>query len=295
MKKINKKFLILVMVLIALVVLTGCQSNVDENGITKADRIIYLSTTWSSAMDDGFLTALLVWPLAQLINLVYSWIGSSAASIIVVSLLFALITLPLSIKSTVSTQKLQMIQPQLNAIQAKYEGKTDDNSKMRQAQEMQALYNKNNISPMGSLLMPFIQFPVLIAMYYAVQRADAVVSGTVFGLPLSTTPKTAFSNFSTMWPLVIIFVLMIIAQFCSSKVPGWLAKWSRRKQKDYRAYKEKKDPNAGQQSIMTVVMVGMVAMIGFSWPIAMSIYWLINSVINSLKTIFIQVRYVNHA
>jgi len=40
-------------------------------------------------------------------------------------------------------------------------------------------------------------------------------------------------------------------------------------------------------------MVGMVILIGLRWPAAMSVYWLINSIINVVKTIYIQWRYVD--
>ena len=56
---------------------------------------------------------------------------------------------------------MQMLQPELQKIQNKYAGKTDDRSRMMQAQEMQALYKKNNISPFGSILVMFIQLPIL--------------------------------------------------------------------------------------------------------------------------------------
>ena len=46
---------------------------------------------------------------------------------------------------TTSEQKMQEVQPELQKIQAKYEGRTDEVSQQRMAQEMQQLYAKYNI------------------------------------------------------------------------------------------------------------------------------------------------------
>ena len=243
-------------------------------------------------MNEGFISALLVWPLAQAINLVNSWTGSAILSVALVTLLFNVITLPFTIKSTVQMQKMQEINPKLQEIQAKYEGRTDDQSRMAQAQEMQQLYNKYNLNPLGSIVTPLLQFPILIAMYYAVQRADAVVSGTAFGMPLSTTPRAAAANISQGWPLVLIFALMIISQFMSTKISMWLAEKKRKSARNYKAYADKGNRQSSQQNVMTISLLAMVGVLGFGWPIAMSVYWLINSVINILKTVYVQKRYV---
>ena len=82
----------------------------------------------------GWFDGLIVWPIAQLIN----WISKytdAGIGIIIVTLLLQAFTFIFSIKSQVSAQKMQMIQPELQKIQAKYQGKSDDRSRMMQAQE----------------------------------------------------------------------------------------------------------------------------------------------------------------
>ena len=87
-----------------------------------------------------------------------------------------------------------MIQPEMTRIQNKYEGKTDQNSKMRMANEMQELYAKHNVNPFSSIIGMLVQFPVIIAIYYAVQRADIVVRGTFMGVDLTQTPLEGLSS-----------------------------------------------------------------------------------------------------
>jgi YidC/Oxa1 family membrane protein insertase len=55
---------------------------------------------------------------------------------------------------------------------------------MRQATEMQALYKKYNVNPASSILVTFLQFPVIMAIYMAVQRSYAVATGSFMGMDL---------------------------------------------------------------------------------------------------------------
>ena len=281
----------MVLVIAALFILSGCARNTDANGITLPEKVIYLTTPFKDMMKEGFLTAVLVWPLAQAINLFYKWIGSSTLAIILVTVIYNILILPMSIKTTASTQKMQMLQPELTKIQAKYEGRTDDAARMAQAQEMQALYNKYGVNPLGSLITPLLQFPILICMYYAVQRADAVCNGTIAGLPMSTTPADAAKSLKTGWPIVIIFAMMLIFQVLSVKVPTWLAERARKNKKGYKAYADNGNANSTQNNMMLLTTSLMVGLLGFKWPVAMSLYWLLNSVINVVKTAMIQQRF----
>jgi YidC/Oxa1 family membrane protein insertase len=293
MKKGTKKRIMLIMLIVLVAVLTGCQRNTDANGNTLAEKVIYLTTPWEDMLDESFFTAIFVYPLSQCVNWLGTVLHSAVLGVIVTTVIYNIITLGLSVKSTVSTQKIQMLQPEMNAIQAKYAGRDDDNSKMQQAQEMQALYSKHGINPLGSLITPFLTFPILIAMYYAVQRADVVCNGTFLGIPLSTTPLAAFKDLANCWPIAVVFILMAITQFVSSKIPSWLAERKKKQAKNYRAYKDT-NPQNTQTNMMMFTMVAMVVIIGIRWPAAMSVYWLINSLVNVLKTVYIQWRYIDH-
>ena len=202
--------MLVILCMFALLLLAGCQRNVDGQGNVLPERIIYLDTPWSAMLNESILTAVLVYPLAQLINFIGGLTGSGVLGVVITTLLYNVLTIALSIKSTVSSQKMQMIQPELNKIQAKYEGRNDDNSRMQMYQEQQALMQKYGVNPMASLGSAFLQFPIMIAMFYAAQRADVVVNGTFLGVPLQKTPWDGFTNIKEYWPLVLIFVINVM-------------------------------------------------------------------------------------
>ncbi|MEG2800247.1 MAG: YidC/Oxa1 family membrane protein insertase, partial [Erysipelotrichaceae bacterium] len=184
-----------------------------------SDLIEIKATSFGDAMDEGWFTGLIVWPIAQLINWVATFtdagIGIIAATFLIQVLIFLF-----SLKSQVANQRLQTIQPEINKITAKYAGKTDDRSKMAQAQETQALYSKYKINPFGTILVTIVQFPVILGMYQATMRAYAVVTGSFQGINLALTPLEGF-KLGNYW-YIVIFVLMVLFQLLSFKMPQWL-------------------------------------------------------------------------
>ncbi len=289
MKKLfkNKK---LWLALGLLITLTACTNVIDpETKLIMPDKIIHLTTTIGDILaNESWFSAFFVYPISQAINFISQYTGV-VLSIIIVTIIIKLLTLSFTIKSTVASQKLQVINPELKAIQDKYAGKTDNQSKMKMSQEMQALYSKHNINPLGSIVVMFIQFPVIIAMYQAVQRAAAVVNGSVFGTSLQTTPMGAFQQ--GVYLFVAIYVLMGVFQFISMKLPMYL-------QKKLAPVKEKKHPHDSKKSsgpnmeMMMYVSLVMILGIAISWPTAMSLYWLVTSLAQVAQTVFIQFKYI---
>ena len=154
---------------------------------------------------------------------------------------------------------------------------------------------KYDVNPMASLGTAFLQFPIMIAMFYAAQRADVVVNGKFLGVPLQKTPWDGFTNIKEYWPLVLIFVFMVIMQFASSLLPKYLAEKKRKSKKGYKAYADNGSTSNAQTDSMIYMMVLLVVVLGIRWPSAMSVYWGVSSLANILKTLFIQRRYIDNA
>ena len=293
MKRMSKKKMVLLVgVVVLLLFLTGCQKNTDASGAILQEKIIYLDTSWDSMKSDLF-TFLIVYPLSQCINFFNQYVGVVGA-IALTTLLVNVLTFAFSVKSTVGAQKMQIIQPEIKKIQDKYEGKDDQNSKMQMGQEMQRLYQKHNISIGGSLIVPFLQLPIMMAMYYAVQRADAVVSGKIMGTPLSATPMFGIQNNAFILP--VIFALMLLAQFGSTRITAYLTeKRNAKSGVKKKEYAQDKKSGGDTSKTMQYGMLVMIGVLGINWPTAMSLYWLVSSLVTIAKTFFIQWRYIDNA
>ena len=102
------------------------------------------------------LEVLLKWLLQFFYMLIPNW----GVSIILVTILIKVIFFPLTKKSTESTEKMQELQPRIQALQAKHKG-----NPQRLNEEMAKLYKEAGYNPLSGCLPLLIQFPILIAMY----------------------------------------------------------------------------------------------------------------------------------
>ena len=187
-----------------------------------------------------------------------------------------------------------MLQPELQKIQNKYAGKSDERSKMMQAQEMQALYKKNNISPFGSILVMFIQLPILMGMYYATMRASAIVVGSFGSIDLSRTPLAGLQGGQISY--IVIFVLMVVFNFLSYKIPQWLQAYEKKKhhvkEKKY-AQPKQSGGMMGNMNMMMYMSTAMIAILAFSWPLAMSFYWLVSSIFRVCQNLVVHKVFIS--
>ena len=265
----------------------------EYENVADDEYITIEATSFGDAMNSGWFNGLIVWPIAQLIN----WIASKTDAgfgIIGATCLIQLLVFAFTVKSQVSSQRMQMLQPELQKIQNKYAGKTDDRSRMLMAQETQQLYKQNNISPFGSILVMFIQLPILMGMYYATMRASAIVVGSFGSIDLSITPLAGLQNGHISY--IIIFALMVFFNFLSYKIPQWLQKYEKKKNHvKEKKYAQPKD-NGGMMPNMNMMMymsTAMIAILAFSWPLAMSFYWLVSSIFRVVQNLVVHKVFIS--
>ena len=96
--------------------------------------------------------------------------------IILFTIVTRLLLFPLTIKQQRSSKLMNVMQPELNAIQKKYKGKDDQQSMMAMQAETKAVYEKYGTSMMGGCLPMLIQLPILFALYKVIYNIPAYVS-----------------------------------------------------------------------------------------------------------------------
>ena len=92
-------------------------------------------------------------------------IAALAISIIIFTLVARILLTPLQLSSQRTSRGMSKIQPELTKIQNKYKGRTDQESQLKQSQEMQALYKKYKINPFAGCLPLLIQFPLIMGLF----------------------------------------------------------------------------------------------------------------------------------
>ena len=83
--------------------------------------------------------------------------------------------IPLTIKQQKTTKLMSVMNPEIQAIQKKYKGKSDQESMQRQNVEIQAVYEKYGTSMTGGCLPLLIQMPILLALYRVIYNIPAYV------------------------------------------------------------------------------------------------------------------------
>ena len=301
MKKNNK--LKIIIVLLLAIITTGCTTTlVDENkkpvtnettgqNLTaniicqptdKENRKLYKENgvkieklptcdefTPTSGKYEGLWTSIFVKPLAFVLLWLGSLVGNYAVSLIIITIVIRLITLPLTQKTALQSENMKKAQPEIEKITKKYKDKQDQESMMRQSQELMMVYKKYNISPMAGCLFAMIQLPLLIAFFEAVQRTPAIFEDSFLGMQLGTTPVVGATT-STFIGYIILMLLIAGTTFYTFRMNLSNANL---------------DPSMKMMPIMMSVIIIITALF---MPSALGIYWVISNILTIIQNVVVK-------
>ena len=208
-------------------------------------------------------------------------------SIIGLTIFVRILIMPLFVKQIRASRGMQLMQPELQALQAKYKGKKDPASRQRQQEEMMALYRKHGTNPFSSCMPILIQMPIFFALFRVLANlgkvadssgygghsaigpltadlAEQVQNSTVFGASLSSS----FMNSSDL-TVKIVTVIMIIAMSATQ----WytMAQLSMKNMPE--SSKNSDNPMMRSQRMMMTIMPIFFAFTGVQFQIGVLIYW----------------------
>lgn len=109
---------------------------------------------------------------------VIDWIGlpNVGLAIILFTVVVNLLMMPLTVKQQKFSKLSAKMDPEIQAIRAKYKNRKDNDSVMAQNQEVQAVYAKYGVSASGSCVQLLIQMPILFALYRVIYSMPAYVT-----------------------------------------------------------------------------------------------------------------------
>ncbi len=113
--------------------------------------------------------------------------------IIIFSILIYVLMTPLQIKQQKFSKLSAIMQPELQKVQKKYQGKKDQDSMMKMQEETSAVYQKYGVSPTGSCVQLLIQMPILLALWQVIQNIPAYV-GSVKNIFIGVADKIIAVN-----------------------------------------------------------------------------------------------------
>ena len=130
----------------------------------------------------GQIAVVMGWIMNAIYKVLYMvGIQNLGLCIIIFSILIYLCMTPLQIKQQKFSKLSAIMQPEIQKIQKKYQGKKDQDSMMKMQEETQAVYQKYGVSATGSCVQLAIQLPILYALYQVIQNIPAYV-GSVYNV-----------------------------------------------------------------------------------------------------------------
>jgi len=133
------------------------------------------------AIDWGFfgglseaLGRMLLAMLRWFYELTHSW----GFSIVLLTIVVKAITLPLTLKQMSSMKRMREIQPEIAKIKEKY-----GSDRVKQGQEMQALFGRSGVNPLAGCLPTLVQLPIWFALYSMLSAAVELVHQPFLWLP----------------------------------------------------------------------------------------------------------------
>ena len=223
----------------------------------------------TSGKYEGLWTSIFVKPLAFILLWLGRIVGNYAISLIIISILIRLISFPLTKKTALQSEMMQKAQPEIEKITKKYKDKQDQESMMRQSQEMMMIYKKYNISPMSGCLFSMIQLPLFIAFFEAVQRTPAIFEGKFLGLQLGTTPMVGITT-GTFIAYIILILLIAGTTFYSFKM---------------NLSNTNMDPS---MKMMPIMMSSIIIITALFMPSALGIYWVTSNLLTIAQNIVVK-------
>ena len=138
-------------------------------------------TLFTATQSNWFLIGPIAWVLGQVMNWIYEFIHliglpNIGLAIILFTIVVKALLIPMSIKQQKTSRLQAIMQPELQAVQAKYKGKTDQASMLAQQQETKAIYAKYGTSMTGGCLQLLIQMPILFALYQVILKLPGYIT-----------------------------------------------------------------------------------------------------------------------
>ena len=244
---------------LALVAQPAASSLVADSywGAKEYDRLRSLGRGLDQAVELGWFRFLAL-PLLRALRWLYdNVVANYGWAIILLTIGIRILLFPLMHKSTVSMQKMQELNPKIQAIRAKYRSKLKDKqgrpnteAQRKMNEEVMGLYKSEGVNPAGGCLPLLLQMPVLFAFYRLLSAA----------IELRQAPWLGWiQDLSAPDPYYILPIVMGASQFLQQKLTPSAA-----------------DP---MQRRIFALMPIFFTILFLGFPSGLVLYWLTNNVL----------------
>jgi len=214
--------------------------------------------------------------------------GDVGIAVIILTIVVKLILFPVSLGAVQTQMKMKLVEPELKKIQETYKDKKEE-----LARKTFEIYKKNKINPFSSIVILFIQIPVIFALYFAIWKGLPVIKSDIL---YSFVPNPEMVNMNFLGIIDIsqskVFVLALIAgitQFFQAKyaMPN-LKKPEEKKKPQNPSFKD--EMMKGMHVQIRYVLPVLTFFIAYSLISVIAIYWTISNLFAISQEYYIKKR-----
>lgn len=191
-------------------------------------------------------------------------------TIIITTIIFKLILLPITLQQSKSIKKMNELQPKIQEIQRKYK-----NDPQTQNRKLAELYKEYNYNPMSGCLILLIQFPIIIAMFNVLRNPIQFV----FGDPaVFEAIKKGFLWIPDLGqPDPYIWGLPLLAGLTTFLQSKFINAGAQANAQD-----------ESTQNFMNIFITVMIFMASRSFPAGLALYWVVSNIIQIVQQLIIK-------
>jgi YidC/Oxa1 family membrane protein insertase len=214
-------------------------------------------------------------PFFYLLSWLKSIVGNFGIAILLATVLVKAAVFPLANKSYASMSKMKKLQPEMERLKKEY-----PEDKMKQQQEMMALYKREKVSPLSGCLPVVVQIPIFFSLYKVILTSIELRHAPFFGWihDLSAPDPTSLFNLFGLIPWTPPHMLMIGAWPIVMGITMWL-----------QMRLNPAPPDPVQASLFNWMPVMFTFMLG-TFPVGLVIYWAWSNTLSILQQSYIMKR-----
>jgi YidC/Oxa1 family membrane protein insertase len=226
----------------------------EKKGISRFDMTI----------DWGWFSVI-TYPMFWALDILNKLVGNFGVAIILLTVFIKILFFPLANRSYESMAKMKKVQPQMKEIQER-----NKEDRMKQQQELAALFKREKVNPMMGCLPILIQIPVFFSLYKVLFVTIEMRHAPFFGWiqDLAAADPTSLFNLFGLIPIVLPTWLHVGVWPVLMGLTMW--------------FQTKMNPPATDpvQQQMMVMMPPVFTYLMASFPAGLVIYWTVNNILS---------------
>ncbi len=207
--------------------------------------------------------------------------GNVGLAVISMTLIVKIILYPLGKRAIITQLKTQELQPQLKEI-----NKITDRAE--RGKKTIELYRKNNVSPLSSIFLLLVQLPIILALYFVIQKGIVPNSELLYGIV--DFPAVVNTHFLGIFNLaersIVLALLAGVTQYFQAVIVS--PKLPKKTDSDTEDFS---DALARNMSMMKYIMPVIITIFAYQLSGAVALYWAANGVFSIIQELLVRRNY----